>query len=74
MSTGRAFTRNEDPEKYPEQKLFIAFGLKNSVKNEWTRDGEELTRRIRVSLTRFVSHSSQPSQVPFLLIECLLSS
>lgn len=53
------------------RKLFIAFGLKkkNSVKNEWTRDGEELTRRIRVSLTRFVC------QVPHLCSwERLLSS
>ena len=67
---------NEDPGEYPEQEAFIAFRLKkkNSVKNEWTRDGEELTRRIRVSLTRFVCQSPQPRVAHLCSWERLLSS
>ena len=65
--TWKPSQENEDPATCPEQEAFIAFRLKKkkSVKNEWAWDGEELTRRIRVSLTRFFCQYSQP-HIPHL--------
>lgn len=64
---------NEDPSKWPEQKVYTPFSQRNNTfvknwqdKGLWAEvvNGEEITRKIRVSLTKFVcTHFSAPNSV-----------